>query len=49
VQAQAALRKLVDTTIVVPRDQRSTIEEAGRRYIAHLETVMQRKPTTIQD
>jgi len=49
VQAEAALRKLIDTTAVVPLDSRLTIEEAGRRYIDHLEKVLQRKPSTIQD
>lgn len=49
VQAEAELRKLIDSTVVVPREQRLTIEQAGRRYIDHLEKVMQRKPTTIQD
>ena len=49
-QAEAELRRLIgDVTAAVPRQDRLTLEEAGGRYIDHLETVKRRKPTTITD
>jgi Phage integrase, N-terminal SAM-like domain len=48
-QAERELRRLVDATTVVAKGQRRTIGEAGEVYIAHLETVMERKRTTIAD
>jgi len=48
-QAERELRRLLDATTVVARAERRTVGEAGDAYIAHLETVMERKRTTIAD
>jgi integrase len=49
-QAERALQRLVDEqTKLVPVAERVDIAEAGERYLVHLEQVMKRKPTTIQD
>jgi integrase len=48
-QAEARLRELMTETLVPASTERLTFEEAGRRYVRHLEEVMQRKPSTIQD
>ena len=48
-QAEARLRALMTETLVPASTERLTFEEAGRRYVRHLEEVMQRKPSTIQD
>jgi integrase len=48
-QAERELRRLVDLTSVVAKGRRRTVGEAGDVYIAHLETVMERKRTTIAD
>jgi integrase len=48
-QAEAALRRaMADVRTAGPVD-RLDLEEAGRRYIRHMETVRQRKRTTVQD
>jgi integrase len=48
-QAERELRRLLDATTVGARGERRTVGEAGDAYIAHLETVMERKRTTIAD
>ena len=48
-QAEARLRELMRETQVPASAERLTFEEVGRRYVRHLDEVMQRKPTTIQD
>ncbi len=48
-KAEARLRELMTETLVPASTERLTFEEAGRRYVRHLEEVMQRKPSTIQD
>jgi integrase len=49
-QAERALQRLVDEQMkLVPVAERVDIAEAGERYLVHLEQVMKRKPTTIQD
>jgi integrase len=49
-QAEAELRRLIgEVTAAVPREDRTALEEAGERYVEHLETVKRRKPTTITD
>jgi integrase len=48
-QAEARLRELMAETSLPASTERLTFEEMGRRYIAHLEEVMQRKRATIQD
>lgn len=48
--AERALRKLIDEHVpLVPASERLDIELAGTRYLEHLEQVMRRKPSTIQD
>jgi integrase len=49
VQAERELRKRIESDIVVASSHRWTVGEAGERYVDHLETVMERKRTTIQD
>ncbi len=48
-QAERELRRRVEATVVVARNQRRTVGEAGEAYIGHLEHVMERKRTTIAD
>lgn len=49
-QAERQLQKLVDEhSRLVPIAERIDVAEAGERYLAHLEQVMKRKPTTLQD
>jgi integrase len=49
-QAEARLRVLIDERRAAPPVvERMTVADAGERRIDHLEHVMQRKPTTIQD
>jgi integrase len=47
-QAETRLRELMAETIA-PVDRQLTFEVAGAHYLRHLEQVMQRKRTTIQD
>ena len=48
-QAEMALRRqMTEVRIVVP-EERMTCQEAGDRYLHHLEHVKRRKPSTIQD
>ncbi len=49
VQAEAELRRRIATDTVVAAGSRRTVQEAGDAYITHLETVMERKRTTIAD
>jgi integrase len=48
-QAERELRKRMDNDIVVATADRHTLGEVGEKYVDHLEHVMERKPTTIQD
>ena len=49
-QAERELRKLADQyQAAPPAEERLTLGEAGERYLRHLEHVMERKPTTVQD
>lgn len=49
-QAEAALRRLVDeVALAPPPSERLGVAGAGERYLRHLEVVMERKPSTIQD
>jgi integrase len=49
-QAERELRRRIDAdAAVVARGQQRTIAEAGAEYVDHLEHVMERKRTTIQD
>jgi integrase len=47
-QAEARLRELM-AEAVAPADRNLTFEIAGAHYLRHLEEVMQRKRTTVQD
>jgi integrase len=50
VQAERELRRRMDAdAVVTARGQRRTVAEAGSEYVDHLEHVMERKRTTIQD
>ena len=48
-QAESRLRELMAETVAPPRDGRLTFDAAGALYLTHLEEVMQRKRTTVQD
>jgi integrase len=48
-QAEMALRRLMTEVRVVAPEERMTIEDAGERYLHHLEHVCQRKAATVQD
>jgi hypothetical protein len=48
-EAERELRRRVERDVVVARPARRTLKQAGEEYIDHLETVMERKRTTIQD
>jgi integrase len=49
-QAERELqRRIEQETIVVARHSRMTLERAGERYLHHLEHVMQRAASTVQD
>ena len=48
-QAEARMRQLMAETQLPASTERLTIEEVGKRYVRHLEEVMQRKPSTIKD
>jgi integrase len=50
VQAERELRRRIESDVVVAAaSQRWTLGEAGAEYVDHLEHVMERKRTTIQD
>jgi integrase len=49
-QAERVLQQLIDAERALPlAGERLSLEEAGERYLIHLERVMQRKATTLQD
>lgn len=49
-QAEKKLRQLMETeSLVIAADNRLGIGSAGERYLAHLESVMGRKPSTVAD
>jgi integrase len=49
-QAERELRRRMEAEgVVVSARDRLTLGEAGARYLDHLEHVMERKPSTIQD
>jgi integrase len=49
VQAERELRKRIDHDLVLIGGERKTLAEAGGLYVDHLEHVMDRKRSTIQD
>jgi Phage integrase, N-terminal SAM-like domain len=49
-QAEREMRRRMEAeTVVLSVRDRLTLAEAGARYVDHLEHVMERKPTTVQD
>ena len=48
-QAEAALRRLIGEVKIVTPEERTTFAQAAERYLHHLEHVMGRKTSTIQD
>jgi integrase len=48
-QAEKELRKRIERDVIVAGAARRTLEEAGNAYVDHLEHVMERKRSTIQD
>lgn len=49
-QAEAVLRRRMHEVRAAPAAyERLTVEEAGRRYLRHVEHVLERKPTTVAD
>jgi integrase len=48
-QAEAELRRLMERVQFVAPAARLTVEEVGRRYLEHVEHVMVRKASTVQD
>ncbi len=49
-QAERELRRRMESDLPsVSRHERPPLADAGRRYVDHLEHVMERKPSTIQD
>ncbi len=48
-QAESRLRQLISEISFAAPERRMTIEDAGNSYIHHVEHVMQRKPSTVQD
>jgi integrase len=48
-QAERELRRRIDNDVVVATADRHTLGEVGDKYVDHLEHVMERKPSTIQD
>lgn len=48
-QAEVRLRELIAQTVLPANPERLTFDQVGQRYLQHLEEVMQRKRTTIQD
>jgi integrase len=48
--AERALQKLIDAEVrVVQIGERVDVQTAGERYLVHLDQVMNRRPTTLQD
>jgi integrase len=48
-QAEAELRKKIETVKVIASADRKTVATAGELYVEHLEHVMERKRTTVAD
>ncbi len=48
-QAEMALRRQMTEVRVVAPEERMTVQEAGERYLHHIEHVKHRKPSTVQD
>jgi len=48
-EAERELRRRIEAEVIVASGRRLTVREAGEAYIEHLEQVMERKRTTIQD
>jgi integrase len=48
-QAEAALRRMMGEVKILAPEQRITFVEAAERYVHHVEHVMGRKPSTVQD
>jgi integrase len=48
-QAEMALRRQMTEVRVVVPEERMTVQEAGDRYLHHVEHVKHRKPSTVQD
>jgi integrase len=48
-QAERRLRQLMDEVRHAPPERKMTIEDAGAGYLHHVEHVMLRKPSTVQD
>jgi integrase len=48
-QAERRLRRLMDEVRHAAPERRMTVEDAGLSYLRHVEHVMQRKPSTVQD
>lgn len=49
-EAERALQKLIEAyTRLTPVSERIDLQVAGERYLVHLEQIMKRKPSTIQD
>jgi integrase len=48
-EAERELRRRVERDVVLAKPARRTLGQAGEEYIDHLETVMERKRTTIKD
>ena len=48
-QAEMALRRLMTEVRVVQPEERMSFQEAGDRYLHHIEHVKRRKPSTVQD
>jgi integrase len=48
-QAESALRRVMTEVRAVTPEERVTFEEVAERYLHHLEHVMERKPSTVQD
>ena len=49
VQAERELRRMIEREVVRPSGERRTFEQAADAYVDHLEHVMERKRSTIQD
>lgn len=48
-EAEAKLRRLIEETTFVAPEHKLTLGEAGERYLHHVEHVMERKRSTVQD
>ncbi len=48
-QAERELHRIMQAETAAPVAERTSIREAGERYLHHVEFVMERKPSTVQD